>query len=76
MTREQIEAVLERVRTWPTSRQEEAVEMLLAMEAGGVNIYELSGEEEEEIDAALAEVKRGEVASEEEVAVVFNKYRR
>ena len=76
MTRDQIDAVLDRVRTWPAQRQEEAVEMLLAMEAGGVEVYELSGEEEAEVDAALAEAARGEMASDEEVAAVFSKYRR
>lgn len=50
--------------------------MLLAMEAGGVEVYELSGEEEAEVDAALAEAARGEMASDEEVAAVFSKYRR
>ncbi len=35
MTKEQIESLLERVRHWPKPLQEEAVEMLLAIEAMG-----------------------------------------
>ena len=36
--------------------------------------YKLTPHERDEIDAALAEVERGELASEEEVAVVFKRF--
>ena len=75
MTKEQIDLVLERVRTWPSTRQEDAALMLLAMEAQDAAPYELSDEEMADIDAALEEVARGEVASDQEVAAVFNRYR-
>jgi predicted transcriptional regulator len=73
LTREEIEAILDRVRTWPLERREEAAQMLLALEERGTGFYELSPEEEAEIDEALAEVERGEVASDEEVAAFFNR---
>jgi predicted transcriptional regulator len=76
MTKEQIEAVFDRVRTWPVERQEDAAEMLLMMEEQGVAPYELSEEERVEIEAALAEADRGEFATDEEVEAVFNRYRR
>lgn len=76
MTKEQIESVLERVRSWPAARQEDAVQVLLAMEAQGAKPYVLSEEERADIDAALDELARGEVAREEDVAAVFNRYRR
>src|SRR5262249_1818845 len=76
MTKKDIDAVLERVRTWPQPRQEDAARLLLAMENVGTAIYELSEEEEADIDAALEEIARGEVASDEEVAAVFNRFRR
>ena len=76
MTKEQIEAVFDRVRTWPLERQEDAAEMLLMMEEQGVAPYELSEEERIEIEAALAEADRGEFATDEEVEAVFNRYRR
>ncbi len=75
MTKEQIEAVFDRVRTWPLERQEDAAEMLLMMEEQGVAPYELSEEERVEIEAALAEADRGEFATDEEVEAVFNRYR-
>ncbi len=76
MTKEQIDSVLERVRNWPPARQEDAVQLLLAMEAQGAEPYQLSDEESADIDAALEELARGEVASDQEVAAVFNRYRR
>jgi hypothetical protein len=76
LSKKDIEAVLDRVRTWPLSRQEDAAQVLLQMEANGTGVYHLSEEELEDIEAALEEVERGEVASDDEVAAVFNKYRR
>jgi predicted transcriptional regulator len=75
MNKALIESVLDRVRTWPPRRQEDAVRILLAMEDQDLGIYRLSDEERAEIRAALTEVERGEVATDEQVAAVFNKYR-
>ena len=36
--------------------------------------YVLTPQERDEIDAALAEVERGELASEEEVAALFKRF--
>jgi hypothetical protein len=76
MTREQIDSVLERVRSWPAARQEDAVQLLLALEAQGSKPYVLSDEERADLDEALEELTRGEVASDGEVAAVFDRYRR
>jgi hypothetical protein len=76
MTKKDIDAVLERVRTWPQPRQEDAARLLLTMETLGTAVYELSDEEDADIEAALAEVARGEVASDEEVPALFNRFRR
>lgn len=76
MTKTQIDEVLERVRTWPPARQEDAVRMLLEMEAQGTDVYQLSDEERAAIEASMEEARRGEFATDEEVAAVFNRYRR
>jgi hypothetical protein len=55
MTKDQIDAVLDRVHSWPKSRQEDAVRLLLAMEAQDVTPYILSDEERADLEAALAE---------------------
>lgn len=45
------------------------------MEAQDVEPYRLSPEENEDMNAALAEMARGDVASDAEIAVVFRRYR-
>jgi len=75
MTREMIEAVLDRVRTWPLDRQEEAARLLLELEGEDTAIYRLDDEERADIRAALEEDARGEVASEEEVQETFRSLR-
>ncbi len=74
MTKEQIEAIFKRVRTWPLERQQDAAEMLLRMEEQGADVYELS-EEEAEIKLALEEAERGEFATDEEMKALFDRYR-
>jgi len=49
---------------------------LLAMEAEELGAYQLSEEERADIEAALAEIAEGDVASDAEVAEVFGRYRR
>jgi predicted transcriptional regulator len=56
-------------------RQEDAAAILLRMEEQGTEVFELSEEEQADIEAALEEVKRGEFATDEEVEAVFSRYR-
>ena len=51
MTKGDLNRVLERVRTWPDERQEEAASILLEMEAQDASPYRLTDEQ-------LAEVQR------------------
>ena len=75
MTKEQIEQILERVRTWPAERQEDAAAILLEMEQQDSSFYELSDEELAEIEVALEEADRGEFATDEEMKALFDRYR-
>ncbi len=75
MTKDQIDAVLDRIHSWPPSRQEDAVRVLLAMEAQTSKTYELSEDEKADLEAALEEVARGEIATDAEVAAVFSRKR-
>ncbi len=75
MTKDQINAVLERVQSWPPERQEDAVRLLLAMEAEGTKPYVLSPDEEADLRQALEEVARGELASDAEVETFFARHR-
>lgn len=76
MTKAQIDEVLDRVRTWPPERQEDAVRVLLEMEAAGTGVYVLSEEERAAIEEGMEQARRGEFATDEEVAELFNRYRR
>jgi hypothetical protein len=76
MTKEQIDAILDQVRTWPLEVQEDAAAILLRMEEQGVAPYVLSPDERTEVEAGLAETARGEFATHEEVEAVFSRYRR
>ena len=75
MTKDQIDAVLDRVHSWPKSRQEDAVRILLAMEAQAAAPYVLDAEERADLEAALDEAARGEFATEAEVEAVFARHR-
>jgi hypothetical protein len=75
MTRAQIDAVLDRVHSWPKERQEDAVRLLLAMEAEDTAPYVLTEEERTDLQEALLEADRGEFASDEEVEAVFARFR-
>ena len=75
MTKDEIEQVFERVRTWSMERQEEAAAMLLVLEEQGTELCELTEEERADIEAALEEVERGDLATDDEVQAVFNRYR-
>jgi predicted transcriptional regulator len=75
MTKEQQAAVLDRVKSWPSEQLEEAVEILLALESKSKGVYRLTDEERAGVRRGLEEAARGDFATEEEVAAVFNRYR-
>jgi len=66
MTKEQIEAVLEEVRTWPRQDQEELVEAAREIEARRRGIYSVTDEESK----AIASGRESRLISESE-AVEF-----
>ena len=76
MTRREVVAVLERVKTWPEDRQADAAAMLLALEEHGTAVYVLDGDERADIEEALEEDRRGAVASDDDVAAVFDRLSR
>lgn len=64
ITKDQVEAVLERVLTWPEDRQQELAEIALEIEAElAAGVYHATPEELAAIDEGLV----GEAASEAEV---------
>jgi predicted transcriptional regulator len=57
--------ILDRVSAWPQEDVDELEEMARAIEARRTGVYEVASEEEAAIREGLAELERGEWASEE-----------
>ena len=70
MTKEQVKEVLDRVLTWPLERQEDAAQMLLALEAREGEVYHPDDDEWASIQRGFAQAKRGETVSAEEIAAL------
>jgi hypothetical protein len=51
---QQLAEMIERVKTWPEKRQDDAARMLQAMEDGGTDVYHLTDAERRAIDEGLA----------------------
>ena len=75
MTKREVDAVFERVRSWPEAEQEEAALLLLALEERRKGVYELSDEELADLDQADREIERGELVPDEEMKALFDRYR-
>ena len=70
-----MEQALEAVRDWPTELQDDAAELLLALDRIGPGPFSASPEELAAIDEALAQVARGERATDAEVEAAFARFR-
>ena len=70
-----LKKVLARAENWLEQDQEELAQVALEIEARRHGVYHATPEELKAIDEALAEVARGEIASDEDVEAVFAKYR-
>ncbi len=62
MTKEQINAVLEGVRSWPQEDQEELIKIARAIEARRAGVYVMTDEER----AAIADARKSAVVPDEE----------
>ena len=75
MTKQSLEMLLERVATWPEGAQQELVQTIAEIEKKHLGVYKLSNEERAAVRRGLREMREGKIASEEEVAAVFARYR-
>lgn len=74
MTKDQINAVLERVRSWPEERQAYAAEVLLLIEAQNEGPLQVSDEEWRAIEEGNAQAERGEFVTDEEMAAFWRRH--
>ena len=71
-----LEKALNTVQGWTPERQEEAAEILLALDRLGSEPYRASDDELLAIDEALAQVEAGQIAGDTEVSEAFSRFRR
>jgi hypothetical protein len=70
-----LELAIGKVKALSKERQEYAAEVLEQIAEAGDTIYRLSDEDRQLVREGLAELDRGETASEADVRAVFDKYR-
>jgi hypothetical protein len=70
-----LKKVLQLAEGWSEQDQEELAQIAVEIELRRRGVYHATEEELKDIDEALAEVARGEIASQEEVEAIFAKYR-
>ena len=69
-----LDALVERVTSWPAEAQEEAVNSLLSIEARLVGTYQMSDDERSAVLEGLAQADRGEFVSDGEMAAFFKRH--
>lgn len=74
MTKEALEILLERVSAWPEEAQQELMRSLTDIENRHLGIYRLSDDERNAVRRGLKDMREGRLASDDEVAAVFNRY--
>jgi predicted transcriptional regulator len=75
MTKQSLDILLERVATWPAEAQEELLRSLAEIEKRHLGIYRLDDQERAAVRRGLQEMREGKLASDEDVAAVFARYR-
>ncbi len=69
-----LEKVLEAVKAWPADRQDAAAELLEQMDRLAAKPQTLTDEERADLEEALAEARRGDFASDADVAAMFARH--
>ncbi len=71
-----LEEAIEKIRELPNADQDEAAELLLNLAARANGRIRLDDETRAAVREGRAQAQRGEFATEEEIAAVFNRARR
>jgi predicted transcriptional regulator len=74
MTRADINAVLEGVRSWPQEDQEELAELAREIEARRKRVYVMDAEERAAVRRGLDEATRGEFVPDDEMSAFWKRY--
>lgn len=71
-----LETLMERAASWPEEAQAELVRFMIDTEAKHFGVYRLDDEDRTRIERSMAAARRGEFASDDEVAALFARYRK
>lgn len=71
-----LEALMERAASWPDEAQAELVRFMIDTEAKHFGAFRLDDEDRKRIERSLASARRGEFATDKEVATLFSRYRK
>lgn len=76
MAAKEIQAIVDRIQTWPADKQQLAYDLLTWIEGKDEDdASDLTAEDWADLEEGLAEAGRGEFVSEEEMKAFFDKYR-
>lgn len=75
-TTKSLGALMQRAASWPEEAQAELVRFMIDTEAKHFGVYRLDDEDRARIERSLAAARRGEFASDDEVAALFARYRK
>jgi predicted transcriptional regulator len=67
MTKEQINSILDDIRSWPEEDQEELVEVAREILARRTGVYVMNDEEREAVGEGLEQARRGEFVPDDEM---------
>jgi predicted transcriptional regulator len=70
-----LQSLMDRAASWPDEAQAELVRFMIDIEAKHFGVFRLDDEDCARIERSLAAADRGELATDEEVAAVFARYR-
>jgi len=70
-----LENLMERAAGWPEEAQAELVESMIETETKCGGVYHLNEDERAAVRRGLRQFREGNLASEDEVLAVFNRYR-
>jgi hypothetical protein len=76
MTASELKNLLERIQSWPEEAQNELVAVANQIESELEGDYLATRDELEMVDAAMASIDAGEIATDDEVATAFAKFRK
>ena len=71
--RDNLEKVMERIKTWPKTRRRDVADVLQVMEQSGTAVYTLTGDERAAVQIGLDQANRGEFVSDSEMEAFWRR---